>query len=156
MPHNRPAETYIDSDDRPEVRKLFENLVANLSTLEELLKECSGHWCYEDRVYRFYHQSFKVFDLQRSTLEIVEKLQTLAPERSLNQWFMEIIREGTGKTFTVDWNKQWPAGMRPILEAFFHALFFLEMAVKYGKELKHPPRALPSGWAAFLYLYDLR
>jgi hypothetical protein len=32
----------------------------------------------------------------------------------------------------------------------------LEMAVKYGKELERPPNFLPSGWAALLYLYDLR
>ena len=32
----------------------------------------------------------------------------------------------------------------------------LEMAVRYGTELKAPPRMLPSGWAAFLYLYELR
>jgi hypothetical protein len=31
-----------------------------------------------------------------------------------------------------------------------------EMAVKYRKELERPPNCLPGGWAAFLYLYDLR
>jgi hypothetical protein len=30
------------------------------------------------------------------------------------------------------------------------------MAARYGKKLKAPPRSLPSGWAAFLYLYELR
>ena len=30
------------------------------------------------------------------------------------------------------------------------------MAVRYGKELKDPPRQRPIGWAAFLYLYNLR
>src|SRR5207245_867521 len=29
-----------------------------------------------------------------------------------------------------------------IVEAFFHAHYFLEMAVRYGKQLKHPPRQL--------------
>ena len=43
-----------------------------------------------------------------------------------------------------------------MIEAFFHARFFLEMAVKYGKELEFPPQMLPSGWAAFLYLFNLR
>jgi hypothetical protein len=32
----------------------------------------------------------------------------------------------------------------------------LEMAVKYGRELDEPTDSLPSGWAAFLYLYNLR
>ena len=28
--------------------------------------------------------------------------------------------------------------------------------IKYGRELKYPPKMLPSGWASFLYLYNLR
>jgi hypothetical protein len=44
----------------------------------------------------------------------------------------------------------------PILEAFFHARYFLEMACRYGRELEHPPNLLPSGWASVLYLYALR
>jgi hypothetical protein len=69
---------------------------------------------------------------------------------------MHIVEEGTGKTFKPEDNQNWLAVTRPILEAFFHSRFFLEMAVKYAKELKDPPRALPSGWAALLYLYNLR
>jgi len=53
-------------------------------------------------------------------------------------------------------NRRWLEVTRPIVEAFFHAQYFLEMAVRYGRQLKRPPRQLPSGWAAFLYLYDLR
>jgi hypothetical protein len=30
------------------------------------------------------------------------------------------------------------------------------MAVKYGWESEYPPRVMPSGWAALLYLYNLR
>ena len=45
---------------------------------------------------------------------------------------------------------------RVFLEAFFHARFFLEMAVKYGKELPASPTLLPSGWAALLCLYNIR
>jgi hypothetical protein len=45
---------------------------------------------------------------------------------------------------------------RPILEAFFHARYFLEMAVKYGGRLSVAPRVMPSGWAALLSLYGLR
>jgi hypothetical protein len=68
---------------------------------------------------------------------------------------MEIVRDGTGKTFKTQDNEKWLAVTRPIVEAFFHARFFLEMAVIYGRELE-TPRTLPTGWAAFLYLYDLR
>lgn len=139
-----------------EVKELFQNLQVELPALEKLLARCSDHWGYEDPVYRFYHQSFKVYSLQDKTLEIVAKFQALAPNLPLNEWFMSIVQEGTGKTFTMKDNKNWLVVTRPIVEAFFHARYFLEMAVKYGKELKSPPQPLPSGWAALLYLYNLR
>ena len=67
-----------------------------------------------------------------------------------------IVQDGTGKSFESEHNQRWLEVTRPIVEAFFHARYFLEMAVRYGKALQAPPNALPSGWAAFLYLYDLR
>ena len=69
---------------------------------------------------------------------------------------MQIVGEGTGTAFEPGHNRRWLEVTRPILEAFFHARYFLEMAVRYGRELEHPPSMLPSGWAALLYLYDLR
>jgi hypothetical protein len=143
-------------DERPAVKKLFKNLRRNLPALEKLLQEASSHWEYEDPVYRFYHGSFKVFDLQSMTLKIVAKLQSLAPKRPLNDSFLSILKQGTGKRFRLEDNERWFERTRPIVEAFFHARFFLEMAVKYAKELKFPPTLLESGWAAFLYLYNLR
>jgi hypothetical protein len=53
-------------------------------------------------------------------------------------------------------NDRWLSETRPIIEAFFHARYFLEMAVHYGQALDKPPNAMPSGWAALLYLYNLR
>jgi hypothetical protein len=123
--------------------------------LEKLLAECSGHWGYEDPVYRFYHQSFKVYGLQQQTRSIVRRLQALAPDRPLNAWFVEIIEAGTGKIFKLEDNQRWTEVTRPILEAFFHARFFLEMAVR-SADLPAPPRTLPSGYAALLYLFGLR
>ena len=86
---------------------------------------------------------------------MVSLLASLAPDRPLNPWFMEIISEGTGKQFKLEDNKDWVPATRPILEAFFHARFFLEMAVRYAT-LDAPPSPLPSGYAALLCLYDLR
>src|SRR5438046_3153990 len=97
-----------DLDDRPEVEHLFKKLNAALTELEHLLEECTGQLGYEDSIYRFYHQSFKVYQLQRTTLEIVETLQSLKPDRTLDQWFMQIVAEGTGKTFTMEDNENWP------------------------------------------------
>jgi hypothetical protein len=143
-------------DDQPEIKNLFTKLKGALPQLEALLEESNSDWIYEDNVYRFYHQSFKVYLLQSHTLAIVEKLRSLSPEQELNEWFMQIVTEGTGKTFSPEHNENWLETTRPILEAFSHARYFLEMAVKSGRELEYPPRVMPSGWAAVLYLYNLR
>ncbi|MGH7489484.1 MAG: hypothetical protein ACREMY_28365, partial [bacterium] len=59
---------------------LLQSLRRDKRELEELLTKCNDHWGYEDPIYRFYHQSFKVYWLQESTRSIVDKLQALAPE----------------------------------------------------------------------------
>lgn len=74
-----------------EERETFEaQLVTNLSRsrdeLRALLDETSSHWGYEDVVYRFYHQSFKVVAVQGTTTAIATRLQALVPERPLNAW----------------------------------------------------------------------
>jgi hypothetical protein len=49
---------------------LLRRIKANLPALEEWLSEAEDHWGEEDGVYRFYHQSWKVFDrLQPLTKE---------------------------------------------------------------------------------------
>jgi hypothetical protein len=135
-----------------ETAKLLQSIKANLQSLGELLEATDD----EDVMYRFYHQSFKVYRAQSYTEAIVAKLQELAPQLQLNSWFMEIVRAGTGREFTASDNEQWTAVTRPIVEAYLHARYFLEMACKYGKELESPPEIMPSGWAAVLYLFDLR
>jgi len=134
---------------------LRSNLQLHAEELKQLLAAVSDHWGYEDKIYRFYHQSFKVFRLTQSTAEIVAALQSLLPDQRLNEWFLEITAEGTGRDFTPDDNNRWLQTTRPIVEAFFHTRFFLEMACRYCE----PPRKdqpLPSGWAALLYLYNIR
>lgn len=135
---------------------LLRRIQDNLAALNELRAEASSHWGYEDPIYRFYHQSFKVYGLQGSTERIVAALRDLAPDRPMDLWFLEIVAAGTGKHFTPEANKNWPAEVRPIVEAFFHARYFLEMVCKYGRELESAPSLLPSGWAAVLCLYGLR
>src|SRR5438309_7755537 len=94
------------TDDREEVRILFANLRTALPALDELFAKYSDHWSYEDGVYRFYHQSLKVYQrLQPATEEIVAVLRALAPGgRPLNEMFLAIIRDGTGKTFAHEHN----------------------------------------------------
>ncbi len=141
----------IDQQNEP----LLLAIRSSLPELETLLSEVRSHWHGEDKFYRFYHQSFKVFALQHQTLNIVQQVSRLAPGSPMNAQFLDIVAAGTGKTFTLEDNARWAVATRPILEAFFHARFFLEMAARYAA-LEVPPRPLPSGYAALLYLLDLR
>ena len=141
--------------DRAVESKLIRRLKDQLPGLKALLGQSSCHWGFEDPIYRFYHHSYKVFTLQRRTEQIVSALRNLLPGRPLNAWFLEITGEGTGKAFSPEMNAAWGKHARPVLEAFFHARFFLEMAVRYA-DLPEPPDSLPSGWAAILHLYELR
>lgn len=168
-----------EGDTRPEVLELLHNIKEHLPELEKMLSDVQGHWVYEDAIYRFYHQSFKVYFLQKHTEAIVKALEALEPKPDpkrdrpkwwyydktnpeeaatvLHPWFMKIVAAGTGKEFDLSHNQRWMEETQPILQAFFHAKYFLEMIVRYGKEFGDvPPNWLPSGWASVLYLYDLR
>lgn len=145
-----------DCDNRESVRVLLANIKAKRWKLKKLLTRCRSHWGYEDIVYRFYHGSFKVYAIQNTTTDIVTALQALAPETPLDKAFMQIVSEGTGKRWVREHNQHWDEVTRPMLEAFFHARYFLEMVVKYGRELEYPPCLLPSGWASVLSLYHMR
>jgi len=138
--------------------ELLANLKSRLPELSALLQEMNSHWLYEDPLYRFYHQSFKVYALQNETKKIVEALKSVAPAgATFCKEFEEIYSAGaSGKRFEMEHNQNWTAHTRVFVEAFFHARFFLEMAVKYGQELETAPNALPSGWAALLCLYNMR
>jgi len=134
---------------------LLERLKQHKRELAEMLKAMSDHRTYEDPFYRFYHGSFKVYRAQNTTDEAVKLLRKLLPERELNEMFAQIVRDGTGKEFHLDHNDDWERHTRPILEAFSHAKFMIEMAARYA-DLPAPPQPMPSGWAALLYLYCLR
>jgi hypothetical protein len=138
--------------------KLLINIQTALPDLKALLLECSSHWGYEDPVYRYYHGSFKVYHLQEQTRRIIDSLESLAPDTpNTCELFKEIAASGAdSRRFAMEHNANWSFHTRPILEAFFHARYFLEMAVKYGGELDTPPDVLPSGWAALLCFYSLR
>ncbi|MBI2666075.1 hypothetical protein HYX13_00525 [Candidatus Woesearchaeota archaeon] len=171
---------------------LLLNIQRDLPQLEELLKDVTGDmWNKEDLLYRYYHQSFKVYDLQRITLEMYDALKNISPhlasptpnslsptpnslsptpnslsptpnhsQRNFCEYFENIIKEGTEKKWIPEHNLRWEKECRPIIEAFFHAHYFLEMVVKYGKELQvgqeEVNNCLPSGWAAVLELYEIR
>lgn len=133
-------------------QRLLDRFKADLPALEKLLHETGRA---NDFIYRFYHQSFKVFGLQTMTMEMVTTFKRYAARKPLNAWFLQIVAEGTGKTFQLD-DKRWLEVTRPIVEAFFHARYFLEMICESARMLKKAPNVFPSGWAAVLYLYNQR
>ena len=50
-------------------------------------------------MYRFYHQSLKVFSVQEVTVRIVQALQHASPEGApLNEWFMTIRSHVHGRS----------------------------------------------------------
>ncbi|MBM3838082.1 MAG: hypothetical protein FJ398_08975 [Verrucomicrobia bacterium] len=134
---------------------LLERIKQRSGDLENMWKEMNAHWTYEDPFYRFYHGSYKVCGVQQTTARAVELLRRLMPDRPLDATFEEIIRQGTGKKFAIEHNKDWDNHTRPMLEAFTHAKFMIEMCLRY-RDLPKAPTTLPSGWAALLYLYGLR
>jgi len=53
-------------------------------------------------------------------------------------------------------NEQWLRVPRRIVEAYFHARWFLDVAIRYGEKDDEGSGALGSGWAALLELYGIR
>lgn len=122
------------ADKRSAERLLLRNLRDREPELRAQLEAASDHWGYEDPVYRLYHQSFKVYWLQGRTQSLVALLAGLAPpSQQLDPAFLDIVRATTGKEFVPEHNARWAEVTRPIVEAFFHARYFVEMAVRYAR-----------------------
>jgi len=141
--------------------QLLERIKARLPVLEEWLHDFND----EDEVYRFYHQSFKVFGLVYGADNGYELIRQIAgDEYKVDGWYLEIYRDGTRfkdmrdveKATGESMNEHWLKYARPIAEAYWHTNYFIRQMVKYGKELEFAPAGLPSGWAAILALYSLR
>ena len=137
-------------------QKLLAAIKERLPELEKLLWLMNIN--YEDGIYRFYYQSFKVYHLQTDTLRAVEVFKNIgeAVNKPLCPWFEEIIAIGTGHEWESAHNQDWLRHTRPIVESFLHAKYFVEMMVKFGKEMEFAANLLPFGWAAILTLYNQR
>lgn len=136
---------------------LLQNMRQHAPELRRVLEDVNSEWCYEDPLDCYSHQSFKVFDLQNATQEMADALAAIAPEgRPFCRFFEEILQQGTVREFSPADNRHCLERAAPIAQAFFHARYFVEMAVKYGAALADPPQPMPSGWAALLCLYGLR
>ena len=133
---------------------LLDNIQERLGLLKHLLITAQG-LTYEDRLYRFYHHSGKVYYLQELTEEIVKNLAEICPHdrEPFCDDFQEIYNEGTGWEYDRRVRKSDAVAARRIVEAFLHAKYFLEMVVKYGEKFENAPINMPSGWAALSKLY---
>lgn len=150
-------------------RALLAALKTRADEIERLLADFRD--CEEDGVYRYYHQSLKVFALQGLLRRARELFEELAPadeplllgfsrevdDTVLCHSFLEIYDSAVAHEFlTARSNQNWLAETRPILEAFWHCGYFLEQMLCSANELEEPPQSMPSGWAAILSLYRLR
>ena len=140
-------------DERPEAVQLLANIHRDQERLDRLAS-ASG----EEEIYRYYHQSLKVYGLQATTRILVEALTRLSPHDPprFHAGFVDRVDAGTGREFEWSDNEHWHAATGPVVEAFFHARYFVQQASKYGHELQFPPSVLPYGWAALLELFELR
>ncbi len=110
-----------------------------------------------DGIYRFYHQSFKVYNLQNHINEANNLFKKLEPGSGVNLWFYQIILDGTQKGFEMSDNQNWLIVIRPILEAFFHCKYFLEQLIFVESNYDKPQEGfISSEYASFLCLFNLR
>lgn len=138
---------------------LIENIKKKEKEIVEFYQKMIEPRSMEEAMYRFYHTSFKMFDVQEYVKKGVELLLSLLPECSwndVNPYFKEIYRLGTYKTFTTEMNPRWTYEARPLLEAYFHVRHFFEMLIKYGIEGTEEMRNGSSGWYTVLYFYKIR
>ena len=138
--------------------ELLRKIKSNLPKLKQLLDKCSSEFASVEMIYRFYHHSFKVYALQEFTQEIVEALSGIQPKgTSRSSFFNEILERGSGLEWENSHNKEWVKHAGAIVDAFFHARFFLEMAVEIGEQMDEPPvETLPYNWASLLCLFNIR
>ena len=142
------------------MQDLLRRIRAELPALEAWQAEADD----ENGVYRFYHHSNKIFHLQKlikAGWKIIDKIgMSGQPPDYLHEWYIEIYLEGAILDFKEWMNSEWLKHTRPILEAFWHTKYFIQMMFKYGQLLEPNSEELLQGmapdWAAVLYLFELR
>jgi hypothetical protein len=149
---------------------LADRIVDISDDLNSFLLNAKDVWVSEDLVYRFWHQSFKVYALQEFTARGAELIKSVALDSEpLHPFFEEIVSEGTGVVFEMSHNDDWTKHTRPIVEAFWHVVNIIDMMVKHApdetslaRSNDSPDVGLPnmhfisSGWALVLEIFNLR
>jgi hypothetical protein len=88
--------------------ELLGRIKTRLADIDALLAEYAEDWAEEDGVYRFYHQSVKVFDrLRPLTKQGFELITEIGGEQDPPcEWYCQIVREGTEHDFNETTNKR--------------------------------------------------
>ena len=141
---------------RERINALLLRIKARLPELEELARRLEE--AEEDGIYRFYHGSYKVFYLQDPVKAVFTLIKEIGGESDPpNFEYARIVDAGTAHEFQGErTNANWDAETKPILEAIWHTKYFINMMVRYAKELETVEMPLESGMAAVLYLFELR
>lgn len=148
-----------DEQDEPEDPRLVRDrdLLARLKAALPALREARDGFRMRDGVYRFWHQSLKVFGLQTATTTIAAALQAVDPARPLHPWFLQIVVDGTGHVFNwSETNNNWLVATRPIVETWFHADHMLRAAIECAETMDEVGPMLETNWATVLCLYQQR
>ena len=138
---------------------LSETLLVNIKSEKETLDNLVSSFekSEPEFIYRFYHQSFKVFGYKELIRYTVQFLEKLAPESSnLNVWYQGIIDLGLAKDFTDSTNDNWLSETQPLVEAFWHTKFFVTQMKSSAVSLEPLQKFCLTFGAAVLYLYGLR
>ena len=140
---------------RERINALFFSIKSRLTELEVLARDLEE--AEEDGVYRFYHGSNKVFFLQSPVKAAFSLIKEIGGEDDPpNFEYARIVEAGTAHQFSETTNGNWEAGITPILDAFWHTKYFINMMVKYANELEAVESPLQPGMATVLYLFELR
>ena len=119
---------YIDSYEYNDA--ILSEVMARNDALHDFLNDMNTE--YTRSLYKFYSQSFKVYHLQDFTLKVHSLFKSIADATALqlHEGFEQIIAEGTGSTFDMSHNVDWLTHTRPIVEAFLHAKYMVEMMIR--------------------------
>lgn len=139
------------------IPSFLHRLRAHRAALLHLHRWGAGGLGVSEGVYRFYHQSFKVFSQQDWIAECVREFAGIYPRRLLNRTYCLIAERGLVCECVPRINKDWLRCTGPVVESSFHTWVFLDALVRVMKSpAKAVPQTLTAEWGIALYLWDLR
>lgn len=139
-------------------QELSDKLLANIKETQTEIENLDNTFksLEQDYVYRFYHQSFKVFGAASQIKQAKELFERLAPDFCpLNDWFRAIANDAIGKEFdAARTNQFWQAETRPqrtipALEIFSRTNASLRARI--GKKPKHFTKRMGGGFVSLQF-----